>query len=189
MIHYFYHCDYTRIIGPHAVAHDIRVFVIADKYFVLPLRDMALRNIQKVLEDNWNTNALPHAIREIYELDSAYGDVLKPEVMKVILHHKELITKPDKYKGFHAELRGSNDFAADAAIAVTAALRNRSRGSPKAKYKCPVCLKFFVLPDGLSAICCPYSDCQNPSDPAWWEKHQLPCGERIYPHPRPEYSR
>lgn len=173
MLHYFYHFDYVSDgslkKGLLPVILDIRVFVIADKYMVYPLRDIAFGNIRTRLASEWDSEAFPTAIKEVYALDPVYEDFLKPEIMSMIASRRELLAGREQYKAFHNLMRELNDFAADAAIAVAA---SGIAGVGKI-YKCPSCKGVFSVQPKYSSIGCPNPMCYTAHPLDWWTKQEV----------------
>lgn len=147
MIHFLYHFDYqvdTSEDAPMAILQDIRLFLAADKYLVQPLRKLALKNIRSRLRTEWNTEAFSAAIREIYTLFPTQKDMLKPEIIKILKRHRELLQNTDAiYGALESALRELGEFAADAAIALAEPMLGRYRAQA---FKCPSCDTTFCVP-------------------------------------------
>ena len=125
MMFWFYHFKYDSKSldeGLSPVILDIRTFVIADKYFIAPLRENAFTGILKCLNLGWDKDTLPEAIDEIYSLEPTHKDMLKSAVTSILLAHPELLRDRQKYAKFHEVFDKPSGFSQDVAIAYATTL-------------------------------------------------------------------
>lgn len=185
MIHYLYHFGYKSDLSetaPSPVIQDIRLFVVADKYLIPPLREKALRNIQGCFKVEWHTDTFPSAIREIYGLAPMHKDMLKPEVIQTVTRFRELFPDQDgQYGAFQKLLQDLPDFAAEAAMAI-ARLPILRTAVQTYMFKCPTCDKKFCIAGNSSNFRCPFFSTCNPGifrdrngNHIWafWSDHQI----------------
>lgn len=181
LMHYFYHFEYKSVFhaGPDVapVSVDVRIYVIADKYFVRPLQEQAKANITARLRTQWATSLFSDAIVDIYSLDPAYRDELKGIILEQVKQHPELFNVPDKYPHFHDALREAKEFAADAASVLATAANCNWDLCPAVGYKCPGCNSIIALsrkwPEvGNFTISCPFG-CYVGLDLTFWGKHKV----------------
>lgn len=146
MIHYLYHFEYSCCLDESEnaapfVLQYFRVFIVADKYLLYPLREEALKDVRAMLRSEWRTESFPLAIRYIYSLDAAYKDTLKREILGVVAEHSDLLVD-DKFRAFQTTLADLEEFDGD----VMACKR----------FRCPGCTKVFSIAAGQTFFRCPF---------------------------------
>lgn len=73
MLHYLYHFDYEEYSEPRqpnnaaAMMFSIRVYNIANKYLINPLKQIATKNFRRHALAEWQTAAFPEAVAEVYK--------------------------------------------------------------------------------------------------------------------------
>jgi len=80
MLCYFYKFDYDDCAGPddvEPIIRDVRMFAIADKYFIAPLKTLAAEKFAKRAELEWNTDHFANAIAEVCTIVPEHEDALR----------------------------------------------------------------------------------------------------------------
>lgn len=174
LIHYLYHFEYVEFAkersGLDSISMDIKMFIVADKYFVASLRTIAARNFEKHAGAVWNTQAFFDGVKEVYGHFGEDGsNELKDAIISIVkAHTKELFSTENGYSCFLAVLGRSSGFGKDVAIALAV-------GFPSGKcYKCPECKGVFSIHSDMRRLVCPNSTCQQAAENrAWWAKYEV----------------
>ncbi|KAK3676934.1 hypothetical protein LTR78_003139 [Recurvomyces mirabilis] len=95
---------------------DIRVFTIADKYFIEPLKVYAASKFQPRTTGEWKSPEFAQAIEELYTAGPPTDRSLRNMVLSVVRDNvDELYGNKDQYAAFHKIISSIGDFAADVA--------------------------------------------------------------------------
>ena len=120
MLEFFYTLDYQD--GPkipegstYNLATHASVYGIAEKYEIMPLKDLAKQKFETMIKEQWNDPSLPDAIEIIYNTthnaDRGLRTILTTSIKGQI---KKLLPKPQ----FADVVRSCGDFAVDLMNAV-----------------------------------------------------------------------
>lgn len=88
MLYYLYNFDY----GDHGnsqedaapIVLDVRMFAIADKFAITPLKKLAAKKFAVRADAEWNTAGFAEAIAEVYDIIPAHEDTLERIVVRVV---------------------------------------------------------------------------------------------------------
>lgn len=88
MLHYLYHFDYSDYGNSSTdcapIVFDVKMFAIADKYFIQPLKLLASKKFRKRCRKEWQTAAFAEAVAEAYDSSPKDDDTLKRTIIKII---------------------------------------------------------------------------------------------------------
>ncbi|KAK4544760.1 hypothetical protein LTR36_004009 [Oleoguttula mirabilis] len=171
MLHYLYNFDYGGDYdnSPDRIAPimlDIRVFAIADKYLITPLKELAVEVFTERAAAGWGTDEFAAAISEIYSIIPEHEDHMRRIVVRAVQEHAtELFSEGPSYASFNSVMRQIADFGAD----VSQALARRS--TMVTWYCCPTCSSTFAMGDyeGVG-FDCPMRCCSFRTV-FWWTDH------------------
>ncbi|KAK4544759.1 hypothetical protein LTR36_004008 [Oleoguttula mirabilis] len=182
MLSYLYKRDYDAQSGGSgeediaSIVLDARVFIIADKYFILKLKDLAAIKLQERAKAEWKSPAFANAISEVYTASPAEDRTLHDIVIETVKEHAvELFQDEEAHASFHAVVDNVGDFAADLLKALGREHSKTAKEKKKATtYKCPYCATKFSLdrppPYSGSNFSCPC--CRNYiNTPLWWSDY------------------
>jgi len=86
-LYYLYHFDYTAPIGdrPSPMEFHVRVYVIADKYLVWPLRALAAEKFDHSAKVSWGSSRFAEAVLEVYvTTEAGKENALKQSLVEVM---------------------------------------------------------------------------------------------------------
>ena len=177
MLHYMYHGSYTDPgnapddIPP--ILLDIRMFIIADKYFVKPLKSVSRVKFTQHCAEEWKSADFALAVREIYATE-LNDESVKDIALKTIREHTgDFFADRDTYEEINRATRDVPAFGADVLAKLAAAKHDfGDEGSMmKWRLKCPDCKSDFYV--GVPAgnpnfkFSCPRGE--NWNQPiSWW---------------------
>ena len=182
-MHFFYHFDHgiSSFAGPDTspMVFDIRVYALADKYFVPPLQTFARSNFEKRLAREWATPTLAGSIDEIYGFEAPRLEDLRRTVLQTVTEHTELLSQEQTYPHFHTVLNKITEFAADISKALASDSGSHFRANLVC-YACPnaqcVSSNFGFAVDKSALVGwlfdCPRG-CYGPKPKFWWEKYEV----------------
>ena len=128
---------------------DIRMYIIADKYFVAPLKDLAARKFNEGAKAWWNSRAFANAAAEVYS-SAAKDSFLKHSVVDVTRKHAQELLDPTKgYDAFLEVLNEVPELGKDVAIALVS-YTNQD------EYICPICGSLFTIHSNAELFRCPH---------------------------------
>lgn len=139
MMHYFYHSDY------HAMDHvsnqtpqlvlDVRIYALADKYFIAPLRILAYSKFKLRLGRDLNKPAFARAVREVYLTGAAQQAKFLRHIERVLVQLPELVYDHEKHYDLNLALRDNGHAATRVAMALARELESSrsSRSSKRSK--------------------------------------------------------
>ena len=117
MLHYMYHGTYVEPGNAptdlHPVMLDVKMFTIADKYLIKPLKDVASNKFAAHSIDSWKMPEFARAVKELYESGVKDCTLKAVAIATVKEHAKELLSKKDDYPDVHKALRETPEFGAD----------------------------------------------------------------------------
>ena len=90
MLYYFYHFDYDDAKEGSSVQPiilDLHLFVIADKYFIKPLQEMAKDKFLYRANSEWGSTAFADAVQDIYAMEAESATMLKWIVLDIVKEH------------------------------------------------------------------------------------------------------
>ncbi|KAK4561415.1 hypothetical protein LTR86_004732 [Recurvomyces mirabilis] len=159
------------------ISKNVRVFTIADKYFIEPLKVYAASKFQPRATGEWKSPEFAQAIEKLYTAGPPKDRSLRNMVLSVVRDNvDELYGNKDQYAAFHKIISSIGDFAADVAesLATVNILPKNLRQSQA--YQCPSCSTEFVVKlnaqKGQTSFDC-LCHCYNKQTPEWWNKHKL----------------
>lgn len=92
MIRYCYLFKYPeREDDPSPMLRDIRIYIIADKYLVQPLKELAVQSFQKRAESGWASQDFADAAGKVYEIPYKLSRDLHKIVINMVMRHLELV--------------------------------------------------------------------------------------------------
>jgi hypothetical protein len=179
MLHYMYHGSYVdpgnapQDIAP--ILLDVRMFIIADKYFIKPLKSVTRAKFAQHCADEWKSADFALAIREIYATELSDTSVKDIAIKTIREHTGEFFTDRDTYEGIHKAMRDIPAFGADV-LGELAATKYDFGNLLKWKLKCPNCQSDFYV--GVPAansnfrFSCPKGDNINQTI-SWWSSYRI----------------
>ena len=190
MLHYLYHGTYgdagNATTDLPSILLDVKVFVIADKYFVEPLKAVACRKFGEHCKDEWKTADFAQAVQELYESGVEDKSLKDVALAAVRIHAKDLLTKNGEFPDIHKAMRETPAFGADVLTDLTAASNAFStdidrptatsetlREMYRWTFRCPNCLSTFSvdIPLGSSVeFGCPKGHSRDESF-FFWKKY------------------
>ncbi|KAF2764023.1 hypothetical protein EJ03DRAFT_282895, partial [Teratosphaeria nubilosa] len=153
---------------------DARVFIIAEKNLIEPLKAEAAKQFTERAHYEWNTAGFADAIIEVYENGLAHDRTLRDTIMDVVRENvKELYGGTEQHPDFHRVIDEVGDFAADVARVLATDLKRAKNKKQKVEdektYKCPSCAMAFTIrtPElGGNSLSCPLR-CYD-ENLGWW---------------------
>ncbi|KAK5111269.1 hypothetical protein LTR85_012210 [Meristemomyces frigidus] len=119
--------------APSAVLFNVRVFAIAEKYFIKHLQTLAARKFETAAERNWGTDGFADAIYEIYEATDDSDSILRSRAKRTVMQHaSELFKSGGEFGPFLYVACNTPTFAAEIAQLLT-----RRRNDSPAISNCP----------------------------------------------------
>lgn len=115
MMHYFYHSDYHA--GEYAPSNStplvlhVRIYALADKYFIKPLRSLAWSKFKSRIRREWHTPAFAAAVCEVYSTSGAQQAKFLRTIERVLVQHPELVYEHEKYYDLFLVLRENGNAA------------------------------------------------------------------------------
>jgi len=172
MLHYLYNfCygGYDNKLGHVApIVLDVRVFAIADKYLIGPLKELAVQKFTQRAEAEWESDDFVAAVTEVYTIIPEHDDALHRVVIVVVKEHAAALFAESRGGNFEKAMREANGLGHDIAKAL-AALKEEPGFK---KYRCPSCdLNFAVSGAQCSTFACPRGCCGQYS-PLWWARYR-----------------
>jgi len=173
MLEYVYQLDYDDdiaeryldTIGPvDPIVLNVRVYNIAEKYFIPGLKECAESKFRQRVKQQWDTPAFADSVRDVYQSCPRNDNSLRHTIRAVIKAHGATLGKnPFTYESLHATIHDVGDFAVDIFRALTLesppSLANptrRHRG--EMTLQCPECdMRFRGHIQGL--VRCPNQHC------------------------------
>ncbi|KAI9784671.1 MAG: hypothetical protein M1816_000787 [Peltula sp. TS41687] len=156
MLQFLYATDYdsNKIVSP--MLFNIRVYVLADKYDIEPLKKLAKAKFEKAMWSCWKMDDFPDAVAEVYGSTMPTDRSLRGPVAEVSYENLQQLLKDD---GFGATLEQTVGFAADVIRLGAAEQKGQpAQGGNSAlkKYLCPDCDRSWegVLVPSRAEYCC-----------------------------------
>lgn len=173
LIHFFYNLNYEEFRsaqGDNALAFDIEMYFIADKYVAPSLRRLAASNFERGASTVWNTAEFADLIEKVYKhtfsekenlLKKAIIDVVKPNA-------KKLLDAANGYDRFLEVVGGIAEFSKELLVAIATAPPTATT------YRCPVCGDTFTLRSFKNKATCPNFCSQKKLELlTYWVNHQV----------------
>jgi hypothetical protein len=137
---------------------DVKMFVLADKYFIEPFKAVACAKFAEHCESKWKTGDFARAVQELYESGVEDRGLKDVAVTCVRAHAKEMLVKKDDYPDISRAMRETPDFGADgitelatASHYFTTTIDRKADDSPVLEtayrwtFACPKCSSTFSL--------------------------------------------
>ena len=172
MVHFFYNFDYPESdeeqTGIPPIVQDVRMYAIADKYFVRALQKVAQQKFEARIAKEWDTPAFAQAVGEAYAAIPGEDDALKRIIVLAVFKHRgSLLDKAKSHDEFIKMLRATPDLGTDLCIAQ----------SP-IRFQCSSCEIIFSVcaieldwtHDASPWLRC---NCYGPMVLEWWRGHKL----------------
>ena len=176
MLYYLYNWDYhdqgndQQQVSP--IVLDVRVFAIADKFFVEPLKQLSADKFAKRAEAEWTMPNFAMAIAEVYDIIPEHEDTLEQMVVRVVKDHAgDLFDETKRYGHFTKVIRERAELAADVSEALATDIGQRyGVFKNSALYRCPGNGEEFMVRfkegthfNNVTCPCASYS-----STLSWW---------------------
>lgn len=149
---------------------DIRVFTLADKFFIDPLKELSAQKLEPHAEAEWNSSEFAAAIAAVYDDIPENDDTLKQIIFGVVKRHaKGLFDKSSESECFRKLVHQIPEFGEDIvrALARIAGIRT---------YQCPSCprndAKFELTGVRTSSFGCPRNHYIGYGK-SWWATHEI----------------
>ena len=111
---------------------DVKMYAIADKTLVEPLKTLAAKKIEERAKVEWNTPAFADAVSEVYDCTPEDDTLRSIVVSTVIFHQTELLSKISSENVIFRKVLMDTELGAELALALASG-----------KYKCPHCSRIF----------------------------------------------
>ena len=134
-----------------AIVLNVRMFALADKYFIEPLKTLSAGKFEARAASEWQTLAFASAIAEVYSIIPDHEPRLKRIVLHEVNKHKsELLNQSHDFKEFRKVMRDNAAFAADVSESLTTDKHTTAK-----TYKCPDQGEVFSVdvPEGVRFGC------------------------------------
>lgn len=171
-IHYLYNFDYGDFGNSQgdvpALVLDVRMFIIADKYNVAPLLELAVTKFKERCEQEWMKPEFGEAALELYSIGLDHNTSLRDVIVGTINKHASEVLDPDR----KSEFSKLHEVMEQTELGAHVAARLASR---VCTYKCPKTNCGRVFQVSVAAYCnfsCP-NKCYN-QDETWWEQQPKP---------------
>ena len=158
----------------------MRMYAIADKYFIAPLKKLAAKKFEDRMQDDWTEDKFANAIAEIYDTAPANDQTLKNIAIKIVNDNANTLADPEeygRYEHFREVLRTYPAFAADAWRALAICKSSESEEPNQKWYTRPKCGTVFCIvrsTPGHQYFDCPRGCYRARSyDEAWWEEYSF----------------
>lgn len=182
MIYYLYHFDHTDSGTKSALVLDVRVFAIADKYLLEPLKQLAARKFEAHCKAEWQTAAFAEAAAEAYATAPVHDNTLKRTVVATVKAHAvELRSAKPEYEAFRKVISEIAELGADLVFdgAMGESSSTGAAGLSSSSftwYRCPqpFCGLEFYRRDGQvpPTAYCP-NGCFHDRPPVWWAPYKI----------------
>lgn len=183
MITYFYTGEYHDLAREgeecSSLALDAHIYILADKYFITPLKQLATMKFSKQCEVEWKLPAFAEAIKLIYDDGPERSAIKEKAVQAAMSHLKELCAKDSEHKGFRDLLLITPRFAVDLLTAMSegsakedANTTKTGKRSVEVILKCPfdgLTFKKNVEIGANSPLQCPAG---HDGPLTWWKRHR-----------------
>ena len=147
-----------------AIVLNLRMFALADKYLIKPLKTLSANKFEGRAATEWQTPAFASAIAEIYSIIPDY----EPRLKNIVLHEannnrSELLSQSHDFKEFREVMRKHAAFAADVSESLTSDKHTTAK-----TYRCPSQGEVFTVdvPEGVW-FGCP-AGCYANQALSWW---------------------
>ena len=167
-IHYLYNFDYGEYTNRQTdvvpIVLDVRMYAIAEKYFVAPLKKLAADKFETRAQTEWNTPSFADAAAEVYDSTADRSNPIKHTIINIVKKHSnELLNKSKGHAQFLKVLSATTDFGADVSVALATTI-------PAKFYKCPNCEHLFSFSKTAPGeFRCPFN-CHS-GDEKFWDKY------------------
>ncbi|KAI5356832.1 putative BTB/POZ domain-containing protein [Septoria linicola] len=147
------------------IVFDVRVFIVADKYFVKPLCQLAAKKFEERCKSEWASADFAKALSELYENGADY-ELFKTIAVSTIKDHASQIF--DAERG--AEFAPLNEVLRNTELGADVSQQLALGVEPGTVYKCPNCQKVFsVQADPGCCFSCPKGHYIGGSyNMSWW---------------------
>jgi hypothetical protein len=81
-----------------ALVSSVRVYAIADKYDIQPLKELAKERFCNWAEDNWDHENFSDIVRELFESTPNSDRGLRDFVIRIVATHADLLSQKDKFR-------------------------------------------------------------------------------------------
>lgn len=133
---------------------DVRLFAIADKYFIEPLKHLAAEKFAGRCKDEWPTAAFADAVAEVYNTAPENDNALQSIVVNTVKEHdKEIRETSANHQELNTVMRQIPDFGAD--LFFSGAVKSsRDEDDSVTWYNCPnnCASRRFCVAKGTSPI-------------------------------------
>jgi len=174
VIYYLYHHEYNDAqddVTP--IVHNVRVFTMADRFFIHPLKKLAAEKFAACCKDDWNTDEFATVVEEIYTKAPQEDNTLKKIAISTVKEHaKELRKTEDEDSRFREVINRVPSVGADLFYQIS--LVDSLKTFKCTWYKCPSCDSVFVTrkPHSVERRFTGCGCYRSPSE-AWWKDQEL----------------
>ena len=132
----------------------VHVYILADKYDIPPLQNLAISKFKLAVNSEWKTEAFAEAIRLVYGRIIATDDPLRDVVVDFASKHTANLLRHNV--AFKTMMEDVGEFGRDLAMKLSERLVSRPG---ERRYKCPECQTEFqtAMPASrrMNHYCCP----------------------------------
>ncbi|KXT07780.1 hypothetical protein AC579_4303 [Pseudocercospora musae] len=172
MLYYLYNFDYGDFSNSpehvSAIVMDVKMFIIADKYNIKTLMDLAAEKFEVRCREQWREAGFADAIKEVYTAVPGHDDRLKRTIIDIVQENAvQLFDGNNEVSpNFARTARELAEFSAD----MSKILAIEGTGSMQT-YKCPSGGEVFYMSTPTPKnFGCP-SGCYGSQTQSWWKPH------------------
>ncbi|KAK3684450.1 hypothetical protein LTR37_020258 [Vermiconidia calcicola] len=170
-----------------SIVLDVRMYIVADKYFIKSLESAAAIKFSERCSKEWSSPAFAQAVAEVYGSDLESEALKAPAVEAIKVNADDLLNQPTRYEDFRKVLRHNGALGEAVSSALTSNINElraeqlrRSkqdkelRREARCTFKCPRCDAVFTLDVPLGQPCsfnCPREH-MSKQDFAWWSTYR-----------------
>lgn len=143
ILYYCYHFDIKeKENGLAPLLLLARVFALADKYLIEPLRDLVTEKFHVRADSEWNTDTFIAAMSEVYipDFEANNADLLRLNILEVVERHAKELFHGVEHQNFRAAAAQTPEFFMAYSKDVTLALAPKATLPSVAAitwYRCP----------------------------------------------------
>ena len=183
MMHYLYNFDYSDYgiaqSDVDAIVLDVRMFAIADKYSIKPLKQLAAKKFAQRCKDEWDTPAFADAVSEAYDTAPEMDDSLERTIITTVkIHAKDIRRRASESSEFKLSKVMRSIPNLGAGLFFTRTDKPTREEEKMNWYQCPgtscqgqaafFCISKSVSPN--AAISCPMR-CYPNQNGQWWNSY------------------
>ena len=97
MTSYLYTLDYSDENSPEGMFRNLHVYVIADKYDIKDLKELARKRFSTQVQKHWNDPEFPAVVQEVYSCTLSSDHGLRNIIEKTVTEHVSCVLDNDRF--------------------------------------------------------------------------------------------